>query len=412
MHLSICLNEPAYLQHHVLVPEAQAIGSIAVIRSLGRAGHFVHACATDADALGLMSKYAGASTLCPDYQSQDFLPWLREYVQKQNICTIIPSEGLLLALRSVFDEFSTRLPVPQRSDIVYAGMSKFDLFNILVNQSDPVVAEHLPPTILVTDMSRLPRLEDLAKLGTTLFIKVDGVYAIDPDSGGTVYKCTSALEALKRLKQLAGQFRKALVQGYVSGQGVGAFFLIWEGKLIAEFMHKRLHEVPYTGGVSSYRASWFHREIYDDALRKIKRLGWEGVAMMEYRWDARTKRYFLMEMNGRFWGSLHLALYAGVDFPKLLVDAFHGRTHSDGMEFTQNVYCRHTFPKELEYVWSRLKDRGLPWRLRLWPAIEFFALGVDPRIYSDLWFPGDHVLYWESIKRFFRMNLKRLSLQP
>ena len=128
--------------------------------------------------------------------------------------------------------------------------------------------------------------------------------------------------------------------------------------------------------------------------------------MMEYRWDARTNRYYLMEMNGRFWGSLHLALYAGVDFPKLLLDVFHGRTHSGGMEFSQNVYCRHTFPKELEYVWSRLKDRGLPWRLRLWSAIEFFALGVDPRIYSDLWFPGDHVLYWESIKRFFRVNLR------
>jgi len=61
----------------------------------------------------------------------------------------------------------------------------------------------------------------------------------------------------------------------------------------------------------------------DDALAKIKAMKWQGVGMMEYRWDPTTDQFYFLEMNGRFWGSLHLALFAGVDFPALLLDAFH-----------------------------------------------------------------------------------------
>ena len=36
--------------------------------------------------------------------------------------------------------------------------------------------------------------------------------------------------------------------------------------------------------------------------------------MVEYRHDPSTGRCCLMEINGRFWGSLQLAIDAGVDF--------------------------------------------------------------------------------------------------
>ena len=49
----------------VLVPEAHAIGMIAVIRSLGRAGYPVHAAASRPDALGLQSKFAAHAVHFP-----------------------------------------------------------------------------------------------------------------------------------------------------------------------------------------------------------------------------------------------------------------------------------------------------------------------------------------------------------
>jgi hypothetical protein len=48
--------------------------------------------------------------------------------------------------------------------------------------------------------------------------------------------------------------------------------------------------------------------------------------MMEYKQDRRTGECVLMEVNGRFWGSLELAVAAGVDFPFLAFQLARGLT--------------------------------------------------------------------------------------
>src|SRR6186713_2336463 len=104
----------------VLVFESQVIGAIAIIRSLGRAGYPVHACARFQDALGLLSTYADNRVVCPDYDADEFLPWLRQYIEHYNIRAIIPSEGFLLAVRSSFSEFAHLFPVCEQENILYS----------------------------------------------------------------------------------------------------------------------------------------------------------------------------------------------------------------------------------------------------------------------------------------------------
>ena len=53
-------------------------------------------------------------------------------------------------------------------------------------------------------------------------------------------------------------------------------------------------------------------------LKLLKKLNWYGVAMVEFKADIRDNIPKLMEVNPRFWGSLPLAIYSGVDFPWLL----------------------------------------------------------------------------------------------
>jgi len=47
--------------------------------------------------------------------------------------------------------------------------------------------------------------------------------------------------------------------------------------------------------------------------------------MVEYKIDSASGTPYLMEINGRFWGSVQLAIDAGVDFPRLLVECALGR---------------------------------------------------------------------------------------
>jgi predicted ATP-grasp superfamily ATP-dependent carboligase len=393
----------------VLVVEAQTLGAIGVIRSLGRAGYPVHACAQQAHAIGLHSNYAHSSIVCPRYEAPDFIGWLREYVCRHEIKVIIPSESMLLAIRPSFEEVARRLPLSERPEVVYTGMSKCDVVEKLLHQG---AGNHLPPSFIVESDSRTPSPAALQALGCPLFLKVDACHGRD-GRPGKVFKVRSAEAAAELLLELKRQYDKVLIQGHVPGQGVGVFFLRWEGRVLAEFMHRRLHEVPYEGGVSSLRESCFIQAIHDDALAKLEHLDWQGIAMLEYRWDEASGRYHFLELNGRFWGSLHLALFAGVDFPALLVDAFCGHPPSRPPRPALGIRCRHTIPGEVQYVWSMLKAGHLPYRQRGWAALEFLLLSLNPTVYADLLFPGDRQLYWKNMAQYggevFRAVGRRLT---
>ena len=141
--------------------------------------------------------------------------------------------------------------------------------------------------------------------------------------------------------------------------------------------------------------------MMSDAEAKLAHLGWEGVAMVEYRWDQETDKFFLMEMNLRFWGSLHLALYAGVDFPRMLADAFLFNQVSDKIiEPSRDVVCRNTFPFELGYLVSLFRDSQVSFGRKVYAAIEAVALSFDPRVRNDLLYPGDRRLYFMRLKEF------------
>jgi predicted ATP-grasp superfamily ATP-dependent carboligase len=374
------------------------MGGVATIRSLGRAGYHVHALAETGDALGFHSRFAAASAVSPDCDDSAYLPWLRDYVARHRIRVIVPSEGMLLSLRPALEEFAPLLPVSADAAVLYRGLSKVDLSCFFDKYRG--VGSNVPPSAVV-ERSAPP--DTLANLGPgPYYIKGDACYATDPTKLGKVYRVATKDGFDERLAEALRHYQRVLVQGHVPGQGVGVFFLRWRGEVLAEFMQRRVHEVPHTGGVSSLRESWWHAAVRDDALAKLEALDWEGVAMMEYRWEPDTDRFHFIEMNGRFWGSLHLALFAGVDFPALLVDAMLGRPVSSIRDYPTGVRCRYTVPKEFQYVWSRLRDRRLPAASKLWTVAEFFLLSVDPRVRSDLLFPGDRGLYWRRFARFAR----------
>jgi predicted ATP-grasp superfamily ATP-dependent carboligase len=89
--------------------------------------------------------------------------------------------------------------------------------------------------------------------------------------------------------------------------------------------HRRIRETPPSGGVSVYREAIAPpATLVAQSRALLDQFDWKGVAMVEYKVQESTGTPYLMEINGRFWGSLQLAIDAGVDFPNLLVDSALG----------------------------------------------------------------------------------------
>jgi predicted ATP-grasp superfamily ATP-dependent carboligase len=169
-----------------------------------------------------------------------------------------------------------------------------------------------------------------------------------------------------------------LIQRRIVGPGVGVFLLVWEGETHAVFCHRRIREKPPSGGVSVYRESIAPNAVLVERSRALLDcFNWRGVAMVEYKVDAATKQPFVMEVNGRFWGSLQLAIDAGVNFPALLISAARHEHVERTVPYAVGVRSRWWWG-DVDHLIARFRSKGddsldgqLPSRWRA--LVEFFT---------------------------------------
>lgn len=107
------------------------------------------------------------------------------------------------------------------------------------------------------------------------------------------------------------------IEEYVEGEGYGCSVLYSKGQFIAQFTHKRLREKIETGGTSTYRETAIHNGIEAATKTIFNSIGWNGLAMCEFKVCPKTGRFWFVEVNPRMWGSISLAIESGVQFPYL-----------------------------------------------------------------------------------------------
>jgi predicted ATP-grasp superfamily ATP-dependent carboligase len=146
-----------------------------------------------------------------------------------------------------------------------------------------------------------------------------------------------------------------LLQRRVAGVGEGLFVLRWEGRTVARFAHRRLREKPPAGGVSVYRESIApDPRLVSAGERLLDALDWKGVAMIECKRDPDTGRHMIMEINGRFWGSVQLAIDAGIDFPVLLVRCALGQVPGESTDGYRVGVRSRWFWGDVDHLYLRL----------------------------------------------------------
>jgi predicted ATP-grasp superfamily ATP-dependent carboligase len=132
--------------------------------------------------------------------------------------------------------------------------------------------------------------------------------------------CHGATALSAALRAYPAEAFPILVQERIHGDGVGVFLFRASGRTLLTFGHRRLREKPPAGGVSTYREAWVPPvTVVTQCESLLDALDYEGAAMLEFKEDGATKQLVLMEINARLWGSVQLAVDAGVDFPSALV---------------------------------------------------------------------------------------------
>lgn len=123
----------------------------------------------------------------------------------------------------------------------------------------------------------------------------------------------------KKIRDRAGE--APLVQEFVVGDEYGVEMVCDNGVPLETFVHKRIRSLSPRGGAAVVKETAIETSevakmrTYANLL--IESLKWHGPVMIEFKINRKTSEVLLMEINGRWWGSLPLAVRAGVDFPMM-----------------------------------------------------------------------------------------------
>jgi len=327
---------------NVLVLDGNQNQAVASVRSLARAGHTVFAGEAAPWSKAGWSRAASGSFRYPFPQGrvESFVAAMVAFVREKPGTLLLPmTEATTLPLsahRESLIAAGARLILPEHSDLLRA-FNKKETTRLAASLGVAV-----PKTRVVATLQEAQNAAEAMQY--PLVLKPSASEELLPGgtlrtAGRPVY-ASDAVQFMAAFRDISTRSSAVLVQQFVEGEGTGYFALLHHGEVRAEFAHRRLRDVYPTGSGSAVRVSvTVDPEIRRASLAILAALRWHGVAMVEYRHQAGSPAVF-MEVNGRFWHSLPLCCYAGVNFPALLVEmAEHGDV-SPNATYVEGIRCR------------------------------------------------------------------------
>lgn len=377
----------------ILISDGEQRSALAAVRSLGRAGHAVTVCSASPRPLAGASRYCRRTHLVasPETNPECYLADVERVIDVDGTELLLPmtdvSAPILLRVRAT----RPYVIVPFPSDATYASISdKLELTRVASGLGVPVPRQ----LVLNAPGDRgNPLAAFLEEVGCPIVLK-PARSAVTTERGTIKVGVTVAGSfeaALFRLTEYPSEAYPILAQEHIRGPGVGVFLLCDRGRSIACFAHERLREKPPSGGVSVYRRSVpLKPDVLAHAERILGEYAWTGVAMVEFKEQASTGVPYLMEVNGRFWGSLQLAIDCGVDFPDLLVRMFQGEQLAPSLGYRIGLRSRWLWG-DVDHLIAMLRS---PERWRASDPRLPGRLGALARFLVP-WRPGDR---WEVLR--------------
>lgn len=118
---------------------------------------------------------------------------------------------------------------------------------------------------------------------------------------------------------------------------------------------KEIRNYPVDTGPACYVETVNYPELVNISVKLMESLNYFGIADIDFLVDERSGEPKLMEINPRFWGSLQVAINAGVDFPSLLFELVSNGDIKKSFNYTPGIRCRHVIIDDLQRLLSILK---------------------------------------------------------
>ena len=298
----------------VLLTYGWVRSSYSALRNLKK--HGLHVVVSDSSNIGMsqFSRYSsGFKKYTSHYEDENkFISDLLDICSSQKIKLILPSHNETEIIARHRNKFSDSL-VAMIPDETHCRMfnNKSAAYDYVSEIGIPV-----PKRINYADpnlVSQLLKSKGVEKTVIKLLTGNSGkgvFYGKNPEHAQSVVE-----ELIQKYKLIPRRYPQ--IEEYVEGEGYGCSVLYSSGKFITHFTHRRLRDKIETGGTSTFREATVHEGIEAATKTIFDSLGWNGLAMCEFKVCPETGRFWFIEVNPRMWGSISLAIESGVQFPYL-----------------------------------------------------------------------------------------------
>ena len=249
------------------------------------------------------------------------------------VATVLPGgEPYLLALAGHEDDFpGIALGVPSREILERATDKE------LLAKLAGTAGLRTPPTAKVA----LGASETVGEFGFPAIVKPRRSWIRSADGTLSAYSAHyvsdpgQADAALQSLPDGEG-----LVQPYIPGQLVSIAGVSWKGELQCAMHQASIRIWPLRAGISAYAETIpANAKLEEGVSRLLRAIGWSGLFQAQFIRSSGGEHY-LIDLNPRVYGSLALAVAAGLNLPGIWADLLLGR-HPDIQGYRVGTRFRH-----------------------------------------------------------------------
>lgn len=385
--------------------------ALTCVRSLGKTGVTISVGAERKTGMALHSRYVSARFTYPSpYAHQDaFIRAVKREAQRLGGKPVVYafSDATYLSLYMHREELADcmTLVFPNTTSVEIA-FDKAATYSLARVSGIPTITTYTPET-----------KEEVSQLGDTLAYPVviktrrsvtwkdgKGVFG----SAIFIHNKSELQKTFSTLKETLGE--SPLIQKLILGEEYGVEMLAKEGDVYARIVHHRIRSLSPTGGASVLKETLYDGELKnlleEYAKILVTKLAWSGPIMVEFKVDSDSREPYLMEINGRFWGSLPLSIFAGVDVPYLYyLHAVKGDVPQEVIVARDRVVSNHFLGDVrhlLRVFFTRDLMRKILYPKRLSALRDFIRLPRETK--SDVWsFRDPKPAFFEVVDYFYRL---------
>ena len=195
-----------------------------------------------------------------------------------------------------------------------------------------------------------------------------------------------------------------MIQEYIDGrdESIDSFHGYFDihSRCLGYFLGRKIRTYPPHTGGSAYVRTIHNTSLARLSVEYLRRIGFQGIVKIDYKWDVRTKAFNILEINPRFNLWELLGAYARVNLASAAYHDQRGESVDCGQSYTDDARLLHV-KQDLRAYWTGYRHTG-EWTFNSY--LRSFAAKIHFRVFD----PTDPLPFMVSALGFLLRNCLRL----